>query len=245
MLDGPGPPIIHDFAITEDWIVFPDPSVVTHPESGLPFPYVWDDKYQAKIGVTPRDRSKGPIRWIPVDGYFMYHTPNAWESADGTIGPEGTYYKREDWDQSASWINSLQSHAPWVVEGTNYVRWTIDPVAGTAKPGIMDNSVAFDFPTVSAARLGRKDRYTYAQSWPRSEDGLRAVVKWDAKTGSHLLHMLQPGQRSARWSNAPRASQCFCICRGWMVTATDLASRTDRRWPDTAPKRFGMPSREP
>ena len=194
VLEGPGPSIIHDFAITENWIVFPDPSVVMHPESGLPFPYVWDDNYQAKIGVMPRDRTKGAIRWIPVDGYFIYHTPNAWENADGTIGLECTYYKREGWDQSASWINSLAGHAPWVVEGTHYVRWTIDPVAGTAKPGIMDDSVAFDFPTISAGLLGREHRYTYAQAWPRGEEGLHAVVKWDARTGTHLTHNLAAGQ---------------------------------------------------
>lgn len=46
----------------------------------------------------------------------------------------------------------------------------------------------------SAARLGRGHRHTYAQSRPRSEDGLHAVVKWNAKTGPHLLHTLQPGQ---------------------------------------------------
>ncbi|WP_370877133.1 carotenoid oxygenase family protein [Kaistia dalseonensis] len=55
----PNASVIHDVAITENHVVWFDPSVALDHQSGRAFPYTWQDSYRARIGVIPRDRSKG------------------------------------------------------------------------------------------------------------------------------------------------------------------------------------------
>ncbi len=106
---------MHDFAVTENYVIFLDPSVVFDPKSKLVFPYKWDRNYQAKIGVMARDRSKGPVKWISVDPNFYFHISNAWEEPDGTLRMEATYYEESAWKKFSQWLPSAPGHGHYIV----------------------------------------------------------------------------------------------------------------------------------
>jgi carotenoid cleavage dioxygenase-like enzyme len=193
VIPGSGPSVIHDFAITKNYVIFADPSVTLVETSGLPFPYDWNDKYQAKIGVLPRDRSRGPVKWIATQPYYMFHLANAWEEPDGAIRLEGSYYDRAAWKRSSRWINSLADHEDWVVSGNRYIRWTIDPKAGKASFATIDDLSA-EFPTLNQNRLGLRNRYTYAEAFPHGKLKNHAIVKYDGQTGKRRILEFPPGQ---------------------------------------------------
>ena len=193
-IEGAGPSIMHDFAITPNHVIFFDPSVVFDPKSPVPFPYRWDDTYQAQIGVLPRDRSKGPIRWIPVDPFFFFHISNAWEEEDGTLRVESTYYDRAAWDRFGKWLMSLPGHPQWLVQGDKFARWTIDLDAGTASPE-MRADISYDFPTINQGRLGLRNRYTYAEAFSGGELKRNALIKVDGQTGDMAVREFPEGQQ--------------------------------------------------
>jgi len=190
---GAGPSIMHDFAVTDNYILFLDPSVVFDPKSKLPFPYKWNHAYQAKIGVMPRDRSKGAVQWIPVDPYFYFHISNAWEEGDGTLRLEATYYEEQAWNRFSKWLMSVPGHGHYIVEGDKFARWHIDPAAASAKLEIRSD-ISADFPTINQALLGRKNRYTYASAFPNGSLKHNALVKYDGQTGNVYIREFPQGQ---------------------------------------------------
>ncbi len=190
---GAGSSIMHDFAVTDNFVIFLDPSVVFDPESKLPFPYKWDDRYQAKVGVMPRDRSKGPVQWIPVDPNFYFHISNAWEEPDGTLRMEATYYEEQAWSRFSKWLMSMPGHGHYIVEGDKLARWHIDPSAGTAKVEIRSD-ISADFPTINQIYMGRKNRYTYASAFPNGVLKRNALVKYDGQTGRVDVREFPEGQ---------------------------------------------------
>ena len=191
---GAGPSIMHDFTITPNYVIFLDPSVVFNPKSKVPFPYQWSDTYQAKIGVMPRDRTKGPARWISVDPFFFFHVSNAWEEPDGTLRMESTYYDKAAWEKFGTWLMSLPGHPSWLVQGDKFARWHIDPAAGTAKAEIRSD-IAADFPTINQTRLGLRNRYTYAEAFPGGVLRHNALVKYDGQTGAVAIRAFPEGQQ--------------------------------------------------
>ena len=191
---GAGPSIMHDFAITPNYILFLDPSVVFDAKSKVAFPYRWDDTYQARVGVMPRDRTKGPVRWIPVDPFFFFHISNAWEEPDGTLRMESTHYDKAAWDRFGKWLMSLPGHPSWLVQGDKFARWHIDPKAGTAKAE-MRADISYDFPTINQTRLGLRNRYTYAEAFPGGTLKHNALIKVDGQTGAIALREFPDGQQ--------------------------------------------------
>lgn len=80
------PSFIHDFAITKNYIIFPDTQLETNPfgliTSGAPVGY--NSRKVPRLGVLPRyatDESK--MKWFEVPGFNMIHAINAWEEDDG------------------------------------------------------------------------------------------------------------------------------------------------------------------
>uniref|UniRef100_A0A0E0QWU7 Uncharacterized protein n=1 Tax=Oryza rufipogon TaxID=4529 RepID=A0A0E0QWU7_ORYRU len=81
------PSMLHDFAITEHYAIFPESQLVMCPMNmalrggsliGL------DSAMVQRIGVLPRyAKDESEMRWFKVPGFNMLHTANAWEEANG------------------------------------------------------------------------------------------------------------------------------------------------------------------
>ncbi|WP_197054742.1 carotenoid oxygenase family protein [Paracoccus sp. PAMC 22219] len=178
VIEGPAGSVIHDFAITENYVIWFDPNVTLDLGSGLHFPYTWNDRYPGRIGILPRDRSKGDIIWIDVDPYYVLHFTNAWENADGTITVECPHFDKASWSAASAFIEGVSGHGSLPVQGSRRSRWTIDLAARTARSEIKDETT-IEFPKINDAFTGRANRYAYAVSFPGPGQQTCGLVKYD------------------------------------------------------------------
>lgn len=214
-VDGAGPSVMHDFALTQKHAVFFDTSVVFAPKSGLPFPYAWDARYPAKIGVLPRDRRQGGVKWIAVDPYYAFHFSNAWDTADGRIIVEGTWWPKRAWDHTARWVNGAATDAP-AVRHCRLARWEIDPTAGTARMRLLDD-LSLDFPAINPARATRQQRCTYGVAFPDGALKTAALVKFNGDAGQRQVHSFEPGLLPSEPSFAAE-SDARAEDDGWLLS---------------------------
>jgi carotenoid cleavage dioxygenase-like enzyme len=191
VVGGAGPSLMHDFALTENHVVWLDLSVVFDPAEESGIPYRWSDDYAARIGVMPRT---GPaeVAWYDVEPAALLHVTNAFEDAQGRVTLDGPRYDRAAWETSWKWWIGAPGHAATPVTGAVGARWTLDPATGKAAEETVDDLVT-EFPTINDARLGRANRYGYAVAFPGSGLEEYALVKYDTGTGARQVHPAEPG----------------------------------------------------
>lgn len=231
VIDGPGAAVIHDFAITENYVVWFDPSVALDMRAGLAFPYTWQAGYRARIGVMPRDRTRGGaprVAWIDVDPYYMLHFANAWEDAQGRIVVEGPFFDEAAWNRASAFINGTAPHGAAPVEGSVRARWTIDPAARTARIEMLDD-LSIEFPAINLAFTGRPNRHSYAVSFPDARRRTCGLVKYDAGGGRQHLELPQ-GVMAGEPCFVPDPT-AHAEDDGWLLTyVTDLRTQTAALW---------------
>ncbi|MEK8171565.1 carotenoid oxygenase family protein [Streptomyces sp. M19] len=101
-VEGAGPSLMHDFAITRTRAVFLDGPVVFDPAETSGIPYRWHDTYQARVGLLDR-AGNAPVTWIPVGQRAILHVTNAYDTPDGKVVLEGAAYDRASWETSWKW----------------------------------------------------------------------------------------------------------------------------------------------
>lgn len=229
VIDGPGPSIIHDFAITENYVLWFDPSAVLDLQSGLPFPYSWRDAYPARIGVMPRDGSKGTVQWMEVDPFFVLHFANAWEDTAGNIIVEAPYFNRPAWDKALDFINGTSAHGAPPADGCVRSQWRIDPKAGTASVMLLDD-LTVEYPTINLAHTGRENRYLYTCSFPGAGQRGCGIVKYDILSGARHLLSLPEAVMAGEPCFVPDPSGT-AEDHGWLLTyVSDLRSDAAELW---------------
>ncbi|KAH7442253.1 hypothetical protein KP509_03G078800 [Ceratopteris richardii] len=87
----PSIPFIHDFAITENFVIFPDNQFVIRPLKFLrgEMPVICDNMKTSRICImrrnaTNQEGSDMPL-WFEVDGCNSYHYLNAWEEGEEVV----------------------------------------------------------------------------------------------------------------------------------------------------------------
>ena len=83
-----GPTMIHDFAITDQDVVFWEFPVVFDLDlaiAGEGMPFRWEPSYGARIGVLPLGGPDVEARWVEVDPAYVFHGINAYRSGDDVI----------------------------------------------------------------------------------------------------------------------------------------------------------------
>ena len=82
-------PMVHDFAVTENHLVFLLPPLVfelDRARSGSTFldSHVWKPELGMRVMVLHKDRLDAP-QWMELPAGFLFHTGNAWEDKSGVI----------------------------------------------------------------------------------------------------------------------------------------------------------------
>lgn len=197
VVDVPGATMMHDFAITEHYIVWLDlPVTFQCALAGAGMPFQWDDAYGARLGVMPRDG--GGTRWFDIEPCYVFHVGNAREDGQGRVVLDAVRYDKAAWDRGWSLIGGTthdaarggSTAAKAAAAGVSRLyRWTLDPAAGTLRESGLDDR-GIEFPTLNDARVGRPNHYLYAVA----EDDLiapaSAVVKYDTGTGGSQAYDL-------------------------------------------------------
>ncbi|MFD5826140.1 carotenoid oxygenase family protein [Lentzea sp. NPDC060358] len=189
----PGPTMMHDFAITESFVVWLDlPAVLDGDPRAPGLPYRWDDDYGARLGVMPR--GGGDVRWFEIEPCYVFHVGNAYEQ-DGKIVLDAVRYSRLQF--KTMWGEISRSSNPAAeTGGTTLHRWTLDPGTGAVAEDRLDDRMV-EFPTVNDDRVGRPSRFLYTVTE-------REIVKYDTVSGAVSVH--DPGRQPSEAEFVPRAN---------------------------------------
>jgi carotenoid cleavage dioxygenase-like enzyme len=145
-------PMMHDFALTRDFVVLFDLPVtfsLKAVEAGRELPYVWNPDHQARVGLLPRDGSGG-ARWFNIDPCWVFHCLNAYDDGGRVVVDLCQY--NESFDVSTLWA----AHGPVTLD-----RWIIDPAAGKVTQQRLDDR-GQEFPRVDDRIISRPHRYGYS-----------------------------------------------------------------------------------
>jgi carotenoid cleavage dioxygenase len=87
MLDIPFASMVHDFAVTRNWIIlpiFPLTGSMERAMGGLP-PYAWEPDKGTHIAFIPRHGTVADVKWVSAPPSYVFHPMNHFETADGKI----------------------------------------------------------------------------------------------------------------------------------------------------------------
>ena len=176
----PGPTMMHDFAITENYVLWLDlPVVFDFDLAGEPgMPYRWSDAYAPRIGVMPRNGGDADVRWIDVAPGYVFHVGNAHEDATGRIVLDAVRYDRAGFDSVWRVLGGTPAVASGL--GGSLYRWVLDPFTARVSEQRLDDQ-AVEFPTLNDDFTGRDHQYVYAIGTPVLSDDEHgpSIVKYD------------------------------------------------------------------
>ncbi len=181
-IDVPALTLMHDFALTAEYVVFLDLPLLFNLPLALTqsyerdLPYRWNDQYGARLGVLRRDDPYGPLRWFDIDPCYVFHIANAYDVAS----PDGSSIVLEVVRYPEMWRDSSEfgiDAALW--------RWKIDLDAGTVEESQLDDR-GVEFPRVDDRLTGAAARYSVAVSHG-------ALVRYDLQRDTVSEHRFGGG----------------------------------------------------
>jgi carotenoid cleavage dioxygenase-like enzyme len=83
------PQMMHDFAMTKNFVIFLDGAIVFDPKAMVrdgTMPFVTDTEKPCRIGIMRKSEPEdGIFQWFPVSTFVCFHTMNAWEEGDSKV----------------------------------------------------------------------------------------------------------------------------------------------------------------
>ncbi|MGW2310285.1 carotenoid oxygenase family protein [Actinomadura luteofluorescens] len=218
-----GPTMMHDFAITENHVVWLDLPVVFDVDLALTgstgMPYVWDDAYGARLGVMRRDGA-GEVTWYEIDPCYVFHVGNAHEDAAGRIVVDGARYRPENfvtlWEDIGGTVDPATGAAR--SKNAHLHRWVLDPATGRATEEPLDDR-GVEFPTHDDARTGREHRYLYTV-------GEESIVKYDLRGQGTAAHAFGEEAHAGEAIFVP-AEGARAEDEGWLLSIVTRGSASE------------------
>jgi len=214
-----GPVMVHDFNITENYVVWMDLPVVFDMEMAMQglFPFAWKPDYGSRVGVMPRSGGDADIRWFDVEPCYVFHPMNAFENGAGgdrivlDVVRHPDMFVREQIGPAASSAPTLD-------------RWTIDLTAGKVIEERLDDH-GQEFPRVDDRVVGRRHRYGYSTG-AGVDNGIefQGLLKHDLALGSVEVHDVGPTRNAGEGvfvAASPEAGED----EGWVLSVVYDAER--------------------
>jgi carotenoid cleavage dioxygenase-like enzyme len=179
VLETAGPALMHDFAMTENYVVFMELPIVFSwmaMITGEALPFTWNNDAPSRIGVMPKKGSSKDLKWFDIDPAFVFHVMNAYEQGDDVLLDVARY--------DHLWVNgSSDFDYP-----SKLSRYTLGMKTGSA--GLHQvGPQRMEFPQINRNLAGRYYRYGYSLGVVVIDDGSN---KYEA-IGSILKHDMVSG----------------------------------------------------
>lgn len=175
-------PMIHDCAITAGYVLIFDLPITFSFGAllqGATFPYRWNPRHPARVGLLPRNGDLSQLRWLEVEPCHLFHTANAYELGDGSVIVDAVVYQKV-FDRSPQGLEN--SH-------TRFERWRLDPAGGRVERKVYSDCKQ-EFPRTDERRATQPYRYAYTVGIDVERIGPQPVYRTDLETGQVLRHDL-------------------------------------------------------
>lgn len=153
----------------------PDPITARQPRtnnSDRRFPYSWDPRYPARVGVMPREGDDADVRWFDVEPCYVFHPLNAYDDGDTIVLDVVRHPKMFDTDHLGP------NEGPPTLD-----RWTVDLADGKVRESRVDDR-GQEFPRVDERLVGKRHRYGYAPAVGDGASGTDTLLKHDLVGGN-------------------------------------------------------------
>ncbi|KAJ4824594.1 9-cis-epoxycarotenoid dioxygenase nced2, chloroplastic [Turnera subulata] len=181
----PVPTMMHDFAITENFVVIPDQQVVFKLQELVRggSPVIYDKDKVSRFGILAKNaKNADDIIWVESPETFCFHLWNAWEEPESEdVVVIGSCMTPADsiFNESEESLKSVLSE----------IRLNLKTGKSTRRPIIQDSAhMNLEAGMVNRNRLGRKTQYAYlaiAEPWPK----VSGFAKVDLFTGEVKNYM--------------------------------------------------------
>ena len=205
-LELPFASMVHDFAVTANWIVlpvFPLTGSMDRAQAGGP-PFAWEPGLGTRIALIPRHGEAPATTWIEAPPCYVFHPMNHFEENGGTIVVDVMRYEVAPLFPRPDGSPATDAPAP-----ASLHRWRIDPRAGTLRETRLDER-AGEFPRFDERRCMKSYRYGWIVSGDeafvrRGEDATEGLIGYDLLRGSAQSWMPPRGDRCGEPVFVPRA----------------------------------------
>ncbi len=201
-------PMVHDCALTRTQVVILDLPVtfsMTGLLRGKVFPYQWNARHPARVGLLPRMAGADAVRWFEVEPCYAFHAANAYDAADGSTVLDMVVYPT---------MFERSRQGPEVSNST-FERWVLDP-AGSRVQRTVVSDFAQEFPRCDERLTGEAYRYAYTVGLDVARPGAQPLYRYDLHTGAVLRHDYGPQHMPAEAVFVPRDAQA-AEDDGWLI----------------------------
>ncbi|WP_013324698.1 carotenoid oxygenase family protein [Gloeothece verrucosa] len=205
--------MMHDFAITEHYSIFPNLPLTFRPEKMAKgeAAFQFESHTPSYFGILPRHGEPDSIRWFETNSCFIYHTLNAYEEGDEVI----LLACRMEATSVLGMVNDPEmankNDIPFLT------RWRFNLRDNSVKEEILDD-VPSEFPTLNPAYVGRKNRYGYSMTIKPDELPLwDGIIKYDLETGNSWRYQYGLGRYGGEAVFAPNPLGSS-EDDGWLIT---------------------------
>ncbi|MEZ4430278.1 MAG: carotenoid oxygenase family protein [Nannocystaceae bacterium] len=218
----PGPRLQHDLAITDDYVIVFDLSMMADPDElrrGREKIRFFRE-VPTRIGLVRRTPGglERDVQWFETTPFYLYHTINAWQEGDDVVlvgcriadplvgdprNPARPFQVPE--------IANLRLE-PYLH------RWRLSPATGRVREEQLDD-VMSEFPRIDDRALGQRSRYAYSpRIAPAPTLLFDGVLRYDLSLGASMCHAYADGLFGGEVTFAPREGGSDAEDDGYLVT---------------------------
>lgn len=178
-VDKPYATMIHDFALTENYLVFFDCPIVLNAEAIATAENIieWKPELGSRIGLIPKDGSEAI--WLHTEAFFVFHFANAYEFGDNVI----IDFVRHPHFQ---WLSDAKKRDPHAAP--YLARTTIDRVSKHISHEALSHE-PIEFPRIREDLDSLSHQFIYAPGrLIASINHFHALIKYDTESKTKTIH---------------------------------------------------------
>ncbi len=197
-IDTPFPAMVHDFALTQQHVVFPIfPATlrlerIARGENAVG----WEPELGTRIAVLPRGADPSELRWFELPACFAFHPLNASTRGDRI---------EIDLPVFESPPIPAVGNAKGVGGQARLTRFELDLASGRASAARRDER-SIEFPRCDERFSGRPLRWGYAVGDGDVGRGFHAILRYDLRDAKSSCHALGPDSTTSEAVFVPRSA---------------------------------------